>query len=122
MLNGRTYVGSWVDLSRRLRDYFSPRWLNKELRKNQSVIYKALLKYGYTNFRLDILEYCEKSACINREQYYIDILSPFYNICTKAGSSIGRLTTETTRVKLTMARLILLHKPSGLRETWVAEG
>jgi len=36
-----------------------------------SAIYSALLKYGYSNFSLDILEYCEIDALIEREQYYI---------------------------------------------------
>lgn len=75
--NGHSYIGSSVDLTRRLRDYLSAtNWLNKELLKNNSLIYKALLKYGYTSFKLEILEYCEKSQCILREQYYIDTLSP----------------------------------------------
>lgn len=71
-----------------------------------------MLKYGYPSFRLDILEYCERSECISREQYYIETLSPFYNICSKAGSSLGRLTTDSTRFKLIMARIRLLHKTS----------
>lgn len=91
------------------------RWLKKELLGNKSVIYRALLKYGYQNFRLDILEYCEKSKCINRKQYYIDTLSSYYNICAKGGSSQGRLITDTTRLKLIKARMILLYKRSNNR-------
>lgn len=100
ILNGRSYVGSSVDLTRRFRDYLSSEWLNKELLKNKSFIYKALLKNGYSNFRLEILEYCDKADCVSREQYYMDTLRPFYNICSKAGSSLGRLTTNATRLKL----------------------
>jgi group I intron endonuclease len=40
----------------------------------------ALLKYGYSNFRVEILEYCEPSQCIEREKHYIKLLSPEYNI------------------------------------------
>lgn len=112
LVNGRTYVGSSVNLTRRFRDYLSVVWLNKELPRNKSIIYRALLKYGYEKFRLDILEYCGKSECINREQFYMDTLSPYYNICSKAGSSLGRLITDTTRLKLRMARMALLHKAS----------
>jgi len=43
------------------------------------VINKALLKYGYSNFKLEILEYCDKSVNIEREQHYIDLLKPEYN-------------------------------------------
>ena len=69
-----------------------------------------MLKYG--KFRLDILEYCERSECIKREQFYIDTLNPYYNICTNAGSSLGRVTTDTTQIKLRMARMALLYKTS----------
>ena len=57
VITGVSYVGSAVDLTRRLRDYFSPKFLEKEILKNNSIIYRALLKYGYSNFRLEILEY-----------------------------------------------------------------
>lgn len=112
LVNGRTYIGSSADLTRRFRDYLSVVWLNKELQRNKSIIYRALLKYGYSGFRLDILEYCGKSECIKREQFYIDTLSPYYNICTKAGSTLGRETTDITRLKLRIARMALRHKAS----------
>jgi len=35
-------------------------------------ICRALLKYGYSNFSLTILEYCDKEKCIEREKHYID--------------------------------------------------
>ena len=69
-----------------------------------------MFKYGYQKFRLNILEYCKKSECINRKQYYIDTLNPFYNFYAKRGSSQGRLTIDTTRLKLIKARFILLYK------------
>jgi group I intron endonuclease len=79
-----SYVENIVDLTRRLRDYFSPLWLKKELLKNNSLIYKALLKYDYAKFSLEILKYCDKMSTINREQYYIDLLEPEYNLCLKS--------------------------------------
>lgn len=54
-----------------------------------SLIARALIKYGYSNFQLEILEYCEPSNCIDREQYYIDLLKPEYNILKTAGSKLG---------------------------------
>lgn len=44
------------------------------------IIYKALLVYDYVNFTLEILEHCESSVLLEREQYYIDLLKPNYNI------------------------------------------
>jgi ferredoxin-fold anticodon binding domain-containing protein len=45
---------------------------------------------------LEILEYCDRSIVINREQYYLDKYEPEYNILTKAGSSLGFKHSEQT--------------------------
>lgn len=60
------------------------------------MIYKALLKYGYSSFRLEILEYCDPSVLISREQYYLDNLNPPYNILKIAGSLTGFRHSEAT--------------------------
>jgi group I intron endonuclease len=60
-------------LKRRLKDYFSENRLKGFLSKSRSLIYQALLKYGYDNFTLEILEYCEHSLLESREQYYINL-------------------------------------------------
>ena len=95
-----SYVESAVNLSRRFSDYLSTNFLKKRNTNNTIVLYRALLKYGYFNIYLDILEYCDKISIINREQYYIDLLNPEYNICFKTGSSLGRITMKETRLKL----------------------
>ena len=84
--------------------------INKESLKNNSIIYRALLKNGYSNFRLEILEYNEKAKILEREQYYLDILKPTYNICKVAGSSLGRVTNRSTRLKLKYVRMVRLFK------------
>jgi hypothetical protein len=50
ILNGKTYIGSAKNLSIRLRDYYSISYLT---RHDTSLIYKALLKYGYSNFSFE---------------------------------------------------------------------
>jgi group I intron endonuclease len=53
-------------------------------------IHNALLKYGFDNFALEILEYSKKSTNpVTREQYYFELLKPEYNILETAGSSLG---------------------------------
>ena len=68
-------------------------------------IYKALLKYGYSNFKLEIIEYCDKSDNLDREQYYLDLLNPEYNILKKAGSAIGYKHTKEAKKKMKSAAL-----------------
>jgi hypothetical protein len=37
----------------------------------------ALLKYGYTNFTLTILEICDKDSLMSREKHFFEVYSPF---------------------------------------------
>jgi len=76
--NGKSYLGSSVSLSSKFSIYYSLNSLKKI--KGSIIIYRAILKYGYSNFSIDILEYCEPALLKNREQYYIDLLKPEYNI------------------------------------------
>jgi group I intron endonuclease len=95
--SGKTYVGSSTLLHIRFSQYFSLAHLN---RYGSMAINKALLKYGYSGFKLEILEYCEPSQCIEREQYYLDLFEPEYNIFKTAGSSLGyswKLSEETKK-------------------------
>nr|QCW06883.1 hypothetical protein [Drechslerella brochopaga] len=87
--SGKSYIGSALNLSRRFTNYYSRSFLIKETKNSNSVIYKALLKHGYSGFQLEILEYCNLDILIEREQYYINLIKPEYNILKTAGSSVG---------------------------------
>ena len=84
-IKGKSYVGSSTSLSDRFSVYYSLSSLKRKV-KGSIIIHRALLKYGHSNFSLDIIEYCEPNELISREQYYIDILKPEYNILKKAGA------------------------------------
>jgi hypothetical protein len=56
--NGKCYIGSSNSLSRRFREYFNLNYLE---RNKSMLICRALLKYGYSGFSLEILEYCKLS-------------------------------------------------------------
>lgn len=93
--DNKCYIGSAVNLGRRLTNYYSYAMLVKEDR----IISRALLKHGYSYFEIEILEYCEISNLIEREQYYLDLFKPAYNILKKAGSFLGYKHTEETLAK-----------------------
>lgn len=95
--SGNIYLGSSTNLSKRFSFYYSLTYLNKKA--NNSIICRALLKYGHSRFSLDILEYCESKFVIQREQYYIDNLKPEDKILQIAGSSLGYKHTEETLAK-----------------------
>jgi len=74
--SGKCYVGSSINLGKRISYYYN---INS-LMKNKRIISSALLKYGYSDFSFEILEYCDPANCLEREQYYIDLFDPEYNI------------------------------------------
>lgn len=100
VISGKSYVGSAINLSNRFRNYYSLAYLKREITKNKSMIYRALLKYGHSSFKLDILEYCSPNVLIEREQHYFDQLKPEYNILKVAGSSFGFKHSEVTKFKI----------------------
>lgn len=82
-LNGKKYVGSSVNLKRRLLEYYN---INRLLNENSMPINTALLKYGYQNFSFTILEFCDLDNLMSREKYFFDVYSPEYNILNIPGS------------------------------------
>ena len=102
LTNGKSYVGSSVNLSRRFYLYYN---INHLLKQISSLICRALLKHGYSNFKLEILEYCDPKNVIKREQYYMDLLNPEYNVLKTAGSSLGRKHSVEAKAKISQALL-----------------
>ena len=89
LINNKIYVGSALNITKRISNYFSVLYLRRYLSKYKSHIYQSIVKYGYNNFSLHILEYCSKEELLVREQYYLDLLQPELNILKVAGSSLG---------------------------------
>jgi len=97
IFNQKSYVGSSVDLTRRIYTYYNVRTLAKHY---YMPICCALLKYGYSKFRLEILEYCKSSELLIREKYYLQLLNPEYNICSEPRAPMmGRNHSEETLEK-----------------------
>lgn len=70
------------------------------LNKGKSAIYSSIINYGHSNFSLEILEYCSPNDAVSREQYYIDLLKPKYNILLTAGSFLGFKHSELSIKKM----------------------
>lgn len=76
---GDSYIGSAVNLSKRLNVYCI-----EEVRSESHI---AIQKYGDENL------YCDTTETTVREQYYID----FFYILPTANSSLGRKHSEETK-------------------------
>src|SRR5436305_901550 len=99
-VNNKFYVGSSVYLANRLLDYMQPAYLAK---KANRPILRAIFKYGLINFIFIVLETCHITDTLQREQYWIDLLKPEYNLCKVAGSTLGVALSEETKAKLSVA-------------------
>lgn len=120
VVNNKDYIGSSINLSIRFRDYFSINSLKIFIKRNKSAIYSALLKYGYCSFKLEILEYCDISTVIEREQYYLDILKPGYNILKIAGSRLGTKQSEKTKKLISNASKLHRHSKETIERIRIA--
>lgn len=72
-----------LNLKRRLLEYYN---VNRLLNETSMPICTALLKYGYKNFSLTILEFCNIENLMSREKHYFEVYSPEYNILNTPGS------------------------------------
>lgn len=103
---GKMYVGSAVNLRARTNDYYQASYIKD--RKHFPIV-RAMEKYGRDNFSLIILEYTNKENLIRSEQYWIDSITPSYNILTVAGSWSNHRHTEETKLKMSKARIGKTH-------------
>jgi group I intron endonuclease len=122
-LNGRVYVGSAVNTSKR--------WMLHRIHLNRGdhhcpLLQRAWVKHGEPAFVFEIIEVVERTRDLeSREQVYLDdafATGLAYNICRTAGSILGVRRTEATREKLSLvnkgrrrsaearARMSLAHK------------
>lgn len=74
--------------------------MTKKVKTSKSLIYSSLLKYGYSNFKLEILEYCDKQELAFREQFYLYYFKPSYNILNLAYSSVGYKHSSESKIKI----------------------
>jgi group I intron endonuclease len=75
-VNGKFYIGSSVDTTRRWYEHKSS--LVRGV-SNSTILQAAWLKYGVDSFIFEVIEKCQREDRLDREQFYIDTLSPAYN-------------------------------------------
>jgi len=100
-INGKRYIGSSENLNRRFREYFN---INYLLKNKSMYICNSLIKHGYFNFSLTILEYCSPSKCLEREAFYWKLFKPEYNIAQDSTAPMsGRTHSDATKTKISDA-------------------
>jgi len=94
-LNGKVYVGSAVDYKRRKKRHLIDL---QNLNHHSILLQRHYNKYGKDDLVFSILEIVDKKEdLIKREQFYIDIIYPLFNICRFAESCLGIKHTKEQR-------------------------
>lgn len=93
----RIYIGSAI--------YYKNRWADHKRRlglgtHTNSKLQNHVNKYGVSDLVFSIIEPCFPEFLIIKEQYYLDKLKPYFNICKTAGSTLGRKMSEETKRKV----------------------
>lgn len=99
-ITGDFYIGQSINLYARFTRYFSPAYIQD---CSNLIISRAITKYGYSNFSVIILEYCDKSLLTEIEQFYLSKFNPIYNILKIAGSSKGFKHSQKTNLQISEA-------------------
>jgi len=95
--NGRRYVGSASSFRNRWKSH--KRDLKKGKHGNPH-LQNTYNKYGLSAFVFSILEICSKDKLIEREQFWLDLIKPEFNVAKFASSpGLGRIPTEESKQK-----------------------
>ncbi len=100
LITNKIYVGSSKNFVYRKKKHL------ESLRRNDHAnryLQNSYNKYGEESFDFRILELSTLDNLIILEQFYIDLLSPEYNILPTAGSNLGYVTSQETKHKLSLA-------------------
>lgn len=90
------YIGSAVNWKNRRSQHLSH--LRRGIHAN-TMLQRAFNKYGEDGLVFSIVEYCDKSDLLSREQFFLDTLNPKYNILKEAGRVTGFVMSEESKAK-----------------------
>ena len=96
--NGKVYIGQSTNLEKRYKEH-KYNHLNQNYCNYNSKFYRALRKYGFENFKYDILEECVD--VLEKEVFYIEAYNSYNNgyNSTKGGEDNPSFKPEVVRVR-----------------------
>lgn len=100
LIDNKIYVGRSINLKSRKSKH--------KTSISNTIISRAIQKYGHDNFLFEVIEYCDSSLLIEREQYYLDNLNPYenkgYNLLKDSSIGGWEGMSHTTEAKLKMSK------------------
>lgn len=96
-INNKLYIGSTVDFKTRKKQHI---YSLIQSTHNNSHLQNHVNKYGISDLKFKMIEYCKKEELLIREQFYLDTAQPDFNICTIATSRLGVKASKETIEKI----------------------
>lgn len=93
----RIYIGSAINIEERWRLHI---YFLKRNKHHSSKLQRHYNKYGKIDLRFSILLGCDKDDLLINEQFFLDSLNPYFNVCKIAGSRLGIKSSEETKQKI----------------------
>lgn len=112
--NNKFYIGSSSSktyIYTRIKHHYGDLKNNKHVNK---YLQNAWNKYGEDFFYFDIIEECIPEKCLEKEQFWINVLNPHYNFCKIAGSTLGRIVSQETKDKISQSNKEYFKTEKGL--------
>ena len=100
--NGKRYIGSTINFAKRWQNHLGA--LRRRQHRNPH-LQAAFERYSEVTFVFAVLEQVKPDNLIEREQHYLDMLVPEYNLSSTAGSCLGCHASEEARRKQSEAKL-----------------
>jgi group I intron endonuclease len=98
-INQKKYIGSSKNLHNRLMSHRAYLRTNNHFNKK---LQNSWNKYGENNFQYFIMEFCEENVLLEREQYYINKVKPWFNIIVEVQEL---KMSEETKIKMSNSRI-----------------
>lgn len=103
----KCYIGSAVNYNKRRNIHL---FHLKRGDHHSIILQRHFNKYGIEDLQFSILLGCDKEDLIKHEQYFIDSYNPYFNVCKKAGSVLGRKMSDETKQKIRLSNLGKKHR------------
>lgn len=98
----RCYIGSAFFIDKRWQLHLT----NLKANKHHSIILQNHFnKYGIEDLMFSIIEECDRNDLIKKEQYYIDSLKPYFNVCQIVNSRLNLKHSESTKKKISQSHI-----------------
>jgi group I intron endonuclease len=106
IVSGRIYVGSAADIDMRWHNH---RYRLRKGNHHSASMQRSWNKHGPAAFSFEIIELCEPTDFVKREQFWMDDLKACdprrgFNICPASGSPLGRRYKQTEEARANIAK------------------